>query len=71
MDSSSVLDGVESVVDNVSSIDYSDVYSKLDEIHNTLISIDSGLKYILCVGLILIAFIAVWNIFDKWYFGDV
>lgn len=71
MDRSSVLDGVESVVDNVSSIDYSDVYSKLDEIHNTLISIDSGLKYILCVGLILIAFIAVWNIFDKWYFGDV
>ncbi|GAB5082675.1 hypothetical protein Osc1_18500 [Hominimerdicola sp. 21CYCFAH17_S] len=71
MDASSVADTVSSIVDSSSSADFTEVCSKLDEINATLTSIDSGIKYIVGVGLFIIAVLALWYVLNKFYFDGV
>ncbi len=33
--------------------------------------IADGIDHIFVVGLVLIVFLGVWNVFNKWYFGGV
>lgn len=61
----------EAVDTAVSSEDIQGIIERLDNIIELLTSIDNGLKHIVAIGLLLIAFIGVWKIFNNWYFGGV
>lgn len=50
---------------------YASVSSQLETIHNDLQHIGQGVDHIFACGLLLIVFLGVWTILNKWYFGGV
>lgn len=67
LDTSSIYDS--SYAD--SEIDYETISNQLDVIHSDLEHIGQGIDYIYVTALLLLAFLGVWTVLSKWYFGGV
>lgn len=64
----------ETVVTSVTENDVSSVNDSavtLDTIHDDLQHISQGIDHIFVIGFLLIVFLGVWTVFNKWYFGGV
>lgn len=71
MDSSSVAETAEGIVETANDTDIAVIIERLNKIIELLNSIDSGIKHIVAVALLLLAFYGVWKVFNNWYFGGV
>ncbi|MBP1534562.1 MAG: hypothetical protein IK999_10640 [Ruminococcus sp.] len=48
-----------------------DCQTLLVETNKHLKHIESGIDHIFVVGLVILVWLALWKVFDKWYFGGV
>lgn len=54
-----------------SELSYETISKKLDTIHSDLVHIGQGIDHIFVTALFLLAFLGIWTVFNKWYFGGV
>lgn len=62
---------VTTTFDNSDYINTVEDSSYVDKYYEKLDSIDSGIKHIVAIGLLIIAFLIIWQIFNHWYFDGV